>query len=165
MRSFKDTNGTEWEVSINVNAIKRVREVCKVNLLDIVEGGLVQKLMADPVVLCDVIYVLCKPQADERKISDEDFGRAMAGDAIDAALRGLLEELVDFSPSPRDRTAMKKAMKMIWETMDATHDIIEERLPGELKKIAADALSNAKNSFGAAPESSDSTPASSPSAS
>ena len=34
------------------------------NLLEAVEGKLLERLVADPVLLCDMIYALCKPQAD-----------------------------------------------------------------------------------------------------
>jgi hypothetical protein len=100
MKTFTDNAGRTWTVAINVDAIKRVKGLLDVNLLEIVEGTLIEKLIRDPVLLCDVIYAVCKPQADEQNISDEDFGRAMAGDAIEHATRALLDELVGFSPKP-----------------------------------------------------------------
>ena len=39
--------------------------------------------------------------AEKQKISDEDFGRGLGGDAIDSATTALLEELVDFFPQRR----------------------------------------------------------------
>jgi len=83
--------GRAWNVEINVDAIKRVRGTCGVDLLDASDKqkSLLTDLATDPVLLVDVIYVVCKPQADDRGVSDEDFGRAMAGDAIDRARRRL----------------------------------------------------------------------------
>jgi hypothetical protein len=86
-----------------VDAIKRVKGLLDVNLLESRRRHADRAVDPRPVLLCDVIYVVCKPQADEQNVSDEDFGRAMAGDAIEHATRALLEELVGFSPSPRDR--------------------------------------------------------------
>ena len=63
-----------------------------------VDGTLLEKLINDPILLCDVIYCVCMEEADSRGVSDEDFGRAMAGDAIELATTALLEELVDFFP-------------------------------------------------------------------
>ncbi len=112
MKQFIDNAGRTWGISINVDAIKRVREVLSVNLLDAVEGKLIERLVGDPILLCDVIFVLCQPEATARNISDEDFGRSMAGDAIDAATTSLLEELVDFFPKTR-RQLLTKALEKL----------------------------------------------------
>ncbi|MCR9218211.1 MAG: hypothetical protein NXI14_13545, partial [bacterium] len=80
MRTFKDNQGREWTVEITVAAIKRVRGLAGVDLMEVLEGsnGLIEKLVRDPVLLCDVIYAACKPQADERQVTDETFGASMA---------------------------------------------------------------------------------------
>ena len=72
-------------------------------------GKLIERLSNDPILLCDIIYVLCQSEAEQRGISDEDFGRAMAGDAIDHATASLLEELVGFFPKNR-RGLLSKAL-------------------------------------------------------
>lgn len=101
MHAFKDSEGREWQVSITVSAVKRVREIVGFDLVAATEGQQLAELAQDPVRIVDVVYALCKPQADERGVKDEAFGEAMAGDAIDAAVEALLEELVNFSPSRR----------------------------------------------------------------
>jgi len=83
MRSFKDNEGRQWSVDINVAAIKRVRGLTGTDLMQVIEGTLIEKLICDPVLLCDVVYAICKPEADTRNVSDEEFGKAMAGDAIE----------------------------------------------------------------------------------
>jgi hypothetical protein len=83
MRTFNDNAARSWTVQINVDAIKRVRDLVKVNLLEVVEGKLIEQLVSDPILLCDVIYAVCKPEADAKSVTDVDFGKAMAGDAID----------------------------------------------------------------------------------
>lgn len=110
MKSFKDSNGRTWLIEINVTAIKKVRAICGLNLVDIIqlEGGkpnteILDKLSADPCLLVDVLYVLCKDQADLDKISDEEFGRRMNGDAIEAATTAFLEEMIDFFPEAKRR--------------------------------------------------------------
>jgi len=44
--------------------------------------------------------IACAGRTPSENISDIDFGRAMAGDAIDSATTALLEELTDFSRKP-----------------------------------------------------------------
>jgi hypothetical protein len=160
MKTFNDNAGRTWTIAINVDAIKRVRSLLEVDLLEIVEGKLIEKLIRDPVLLCDVVYAVCRPEADAKGVSDEDFGRAMAGDAIEHATKALLEDLVGFSPSPRDRANLRRVLETTWNVMDRARELVEKRLDsGELEKVVEQALAIAGSSSGAAPESSASTPA------
>ncbi|MCK6458227.1 MAG: hypothetical protein L6Q92_17070 [Phycisphaerae bacterium] len=164
MKTFTDNAGCTWTIAINVDAIKRVRGLLDVDLLEIVEGKLIEKLIRDPVLLCDVVYAICKPEADARNVSDEDFGRAMAGDAIEHATKSLLEELVGFSPSPRDRASLGRVLQTTWRVMDRARDLIEARIESvNIEKVVEQALANAGPLSGDAPASSASIPDGSPS--
>ena len=117
MKSFTDNAGRIWTVAVNVAAIKRVRAICDVDLNAIVEMDekntpstrLLAKLSTDPVLLVDVLYAVCKNEADAQGITDEDFGRAMAGDVIDHATAALLDEIVNFFPEA-ERQAFQKIL-------------------------------------------------------
>ncbi len=63
MRTFKDNGGREWTIEINVSTLKRVRGLTGTDLMQVVEGagGLIERLIRDPVLLCDVVYAVCKP--------------------------------------------------------------------------------------------------------
>lgn len=162
MRTFNDNAARGWTVQVNVDAVKRVRDLAQVNLLEVVEGKLLERLISDPILLCDVIYCLCKPEADARSVSDVDFGRAMGGDAIDGATTALLEELVDFFPQAK-RRVLAKAMAKLRKLQAAALAAVETRLDSpELDRQMALRLAQLENSSGSAPESSDSTPAPSP---
>ena len=140
MKTFQDNESRNWELAVNVDAVKRVKAHLEVDLLEAVEGNLLERLVGDPVLLCDVIYVICKPQAEAAGVSDEDFGRAMAGDAIDAATMALLEDLVDFFPRARRQVlqkALTKLRKLEAMTLDAAtkaldSDALEKILQAEL---------------------------------
>jgi hypothetical protein len=161
MKTFQDNLGHPWivTVTVNVDAVKRVRNLLNVNLLEVAEGKLLERLANDPVLLCDVPYVLIKPDADKRNVSDEEFGRAMGGDAILQATEALLEELVDFFPQPKRRllrTAREKLKS--WEAQAPA--TVEEKLAGpELQAQVENALKSFGNSSGNSPELSASTPA------
>lgn len=166
MRSFKDNQGRQWSVDINVTAIKRVRGLTGEDLMQVIEGTLIEKLIRDPVLLCDMVYALCKPEADARSVSDEDFGKGMAGDAIEAATTAVLEELVGFCPSPRDRANLGRVLQATRKVMDRARDMVEKKLDsGELDRLADRLLSEGSGGAIAgslstsAPESSASTPA------
>lgn len=163
MKTFTDNAGRTWTITINVDAIKRVRGLLQVNLLEVIEGKLIDRLIGDPVLLCDVLFALVKPEAETKQISDEDFGRAMAGDSIDHATTGLLEELVSFFPSPRDRANLNRVLQATWRVMDKARDMIEKRIDsGEIERLAEQALAqpprDASDSSGGLPVSSASIP-------
>ena len=151
MKSFTDNMGRTWTLIVNVAAIKRVRALCGVDLNAIVEVGrdntptaeLLERLSTDPVLLVDVLYAVCKPECDRKNISDEDFGAAMAGDAIEQATSALLDEVVDFFPTAK-RTALQKILnatrrfetlaKKRLETLLANGQF-EEKLVSELERL------------------------------
>ena len=111
MKSFTDNTGRVWTVNVNVGTVKRVRALCGVDIANVISIGsdgkpevtLLERLATDPVLLVDVLYAVCKEDADAKKVSDEDFGRAMAGDAVELASAALLDEIIDFFPEAKRR--------------------------------------------------------------
>jgi len=114
MKTFTDNAGRTWTVALNVTALKRVKSLCGVDLMDAVNDGgkLLERIASDPVLLCDVIFAVCKDQADAKEITDQNFGGAMAGDPIEAATTALLEELVDFFPKLKREVLRRALQKM-----------------------------------------------------
>lgn len=166
MRQFTDTEGKPWILTINVSAIRRVRDLLQVDLLDFTDGAVIQTLMNDPIKLCDVLYVVCKPEADRENISDEEFGRRMAGDAIGNATDALLEELVNFCPSPKNRANLHRVLEAARNLQDRAMDMVAAKIgSGALDALAESSLRNASDSLGKLLDGSASTPGSSPSAS
>jgi len=137
MKSFTDNTGRAWLVNVNVGTIKRVRALCGVDLANIIsiESGrkpkieLLERLASDPVLLVDVLYAVCKEEADSRNVSDEEFGRSMAGDAIEFATAALLDEIIDFFPE-----AKRKVFRRI---LDATRRF-ETKTKEALSTLLAD---------------------------
>ena len=142
MRSFKDNEGRVWTVAVNVASVKRVRALCGIDLASAVEtsedgrisASTLSRLATDPVLLVDVLYALSK---------DEDFGRAMAGDALDLAVTALIDEIVDFFPNPK-RAFLKKvadaASRFGAESQKALEQALadpafDEKVDAELRKL------------------------------
>lgn len=158
MPYFKDNQGRSWEVAVNVTSIKRVRELLKVNLLEVVDGALLEQLYRDPILLCDVVYAICKPQADAANVSDSQFGEGLAGDAIEAASQALLDGIVGFFQNRRDRANLQQVLQTASRVMDRARDLVERRIAsGALEQAAEQVLRNAIDSFGSSPESSELT--------
>lgn len=151
MRSFKDNEGRVWTVAVNVASVKRVRALCGIDLASAVEtsedgrisASTLSRLATDPVLLVDVLYALTKDEAESRKVSDEDFGKAMAGDALDMAVTALIDEIVDFFPNPK-RAFLKKiadaASRFGTEAQKALEQALadpafDEKVDAELRKL------------------------------
>jgi len=162
MKTFVDNAGRTWSVQVNIGTVKRVRDLVKVNLLEVIEGKLLEKLISDPILLCDVIYCLCQSEAETRNVTDVDFGKAMAGDAIEYATTALLEELVDFFPDGRRRVLNKALAKLrkleavALETVETRLDSpeLERRLMAELAAMDEAVPTTFGNSSGSVPASS-----------
>ena len=171
MKTFNDNAGRTWTVAINVDTVKRVKSLLSVNLMEVIEGrkddpeSLLGRLSSDPVLLCDVIYAVCKPEADAKGVTDEDFGRAMAGDAIDMGTQALLEELCDFFPQGR-RKLLRKALEKLRRLETLALNAAETKLDDPaLESRLLRELSDTIDSAGNLAESSASPPAATPSAS
>ena len=154
MRTFVDAAGRTWTIAVNVDAVKRVRDLLKEDLLDI--GNILPRLMFDLILLCDVIYVICKPQADQLNISDVDFASAMAGDTIAAAKSAFLEELVDFFPEQSQRETLRLAIEKSRMFEQKAKEMIKAKLnsPKLAQEIEA-ALTTIGESFTNSPGSSE----------
>ena len=113
MKTFTDAASRAWEVTVNVGAVRRVRDLLGVDLMDVAGGDLLERLADDPVLLVDVLYVLVKPQADAKGVSDEDFGRGMVGGVLDEAASALMKELLDFFPSAQRARALGKMARKL----------------------------------------------------
>lgn len=138
MKSFTDNLGRTWTLVVNVATIKRVRALCGVDLNAIIEvedgkpeTRLLEKLSTDPVLLVDVLYAVCQPECDRRQVTDEDFGSAMAGDAIDLATSALLDEIIDFFPD-----AKRQAFRKILSATRRFEEIAKKRLSEALADSA-----------------------------
>lgn len=110
MHAFKDDLGRTWEVEINLSAIQRVRAHTGLDLLSLVEDDAAPLvgLLTQYLRLYDVVYALCKAQADAASVSYDDFGRGWRGDAIDRAIDAFHGEFADFFPQPQIRAGLKR---------------------------------------------------------
>lgn len=164
MKTFRDNADRTWVVSINVNQVKRVRGLLGgFDIYGLVNDGFqgLAALLNDPIQLVDVLYVLCKEEADKLGVSDEDFGRAMAGDAIEHAADAFVNELSDFFPDPRLRAGLKK----VFAKTRMVRDRLLIHMSDEIDNFDVDVLvTKLIESSGSSPASSDSTPVRSPSA-
>ena len=127
MATFADNKDRQWTITIDVDAIRRVRADPGVDLMGVLDGPLLTKIGSDPVLLVDVLYTLCAEQAEASKVTPRQFGQGLTGDASEAAATALLEALADFFPSRR-RAILRQVLQRA-EAMDAENlTAIEDKL-------------------------------------
>ena len=141
MQKFVDRKSNVWLVEIDTSTLRRVKAVTGVNLLECVEGDLIERLSSDVLLLVDVRYAILQPQADQQQITDEQFGEGLAGDVITDATTALLEAMVAFFPEPRRRllktaaakyaAVQTKAMEMVQAKLDSPE--LEKQLIDQLR--------------------------------
>lgn len=111
MKPFTDNQRHAWNLTIDVPTIRRVREELEIDLGNL-DGQLLQRIGEDPVLLVDLLWVLVRPQAEALKVTDEEFGRGLAGEAIAQATDALLGAVLEFLPS-RKRKLLDEALKKL----------------------------------------------------
>lgn len=118
MSTFQDNLNRKWRVEVTVRTVKRVRDLVGVDLYEAADGDLVDRIAADPCLLCDVICAVVRPQVEEAGLTDEDFAEGLGGDALDKATEALLAGLAEFYPEQmrhRLRAAMAKRDRALKE--------------------------------------------------
>ncbi len=133
MKSFKDAKGDTWETVITVSTLKRVNNLLGVDLSEIItqkDGkincDLLVKLSENPIFLVDVLFAVCKPQCEERKLSDDAFAERLLGDAISDATNALIEGMIDFFPEAK-RKMLRKILELgekISANMNSELDVV-----------------------------------------
>lgn len=161
MHAWKDTEGRTWSVTVSIDTIKRVKALLKIDLLEAATGDLLARLADDPVLLADVVYAVCQPEAETRGIDDTAFGQALGGDAIDDAADALLGALVDFFPKRR-RALLAKARQKLDGLQEMTIGLAMKQLDDPALEARAraefhEAIASGDSST-SSPASSDSSP-------
>ena len=135
MQNFKDRDGREWQVVLNVFQMKRVRAALGVDLINVIEldkdgqvrVDMIDKIANDPCLLVDILWVLVQDQARTLNVTDEQFGTALAGDAIESATKAFLDELVDFFPGAK-RLFLQKAVSLARKYTGEMESVLEKAL-------------------------------------
>lgn len=162
MRKFIDRFDREWSLDIAVPEIKAVREALNINLFDAFAGdfAVYSEIISDAEKLVAVAYVLCRDQIAARAMTEEEFGRGMAGDALRSLGDAFGEALVDFFPNARARDVVRATLQKMRELVDLRATVLAEAV--NQLELAALLRATPRSGSTSAPESSASTPAGSP---
>jgi hypothetical protein len=126
MKTFTDRTGRTWTIEITVSALKRVRDLAKVDLCQIGEAEAGQKpvesRLDDLAFLGEVLFAVVKPQADAQQVTLDAFLCALDGDAMGVAAEAFWSELACFF-----RPCLPMAGKLIALGAEIARQAREER--------------------------------------
>ncbi len=112
MKTFKDTAGRTWSLSLTIGSAKKIRDILEIDLFGDDISTIVTDLASDPVRLAGVLWVLVADEAAAKDINEDDFFGAFSGDVIEAATDLFLEELVQLYPEKK-RIILHKILEKI----------------------------------------------------
>ena len=182
MKEFKDDQGRPWMVALTVAAADRVRGLVTIDVTDDVEqadGRIERQRRTEPFDMIDagnisrtlevlrsqygkigeILYAICRKQCDEKKLTKEDFLEGLKGDALEAGVKALEAELVDFFP-PR----LRRMVGLLVAKMDEMATELTAKAEAGLAAATVESLIGASGMQSMRqPESSASIPASGPS--
>jgi len=157
--SFQDAGGNTWEIVLDVNAAKRVRDHLDLSLFDLLDPKKFGPWAQDIIRVVDTIYVIVKPQADGKGITDEQFGALMLGPAIDKAIDAFVEAIRVFLKGRRGGEAAAEAFGILQKSMDKIESRMTEEMPDLMQKLEKAVDAQLEKVFGsgstATPESSE----------
>lgn len=135
MKQFTDANGKKWSLAINIGTVKLCRDLLGVNLLEPEAGNppLVTSLGTDDIFLVDLIYCLCKEEADKAGITDIAFGQSFNGKVLHEAANAFFSEYMDFFRD-RGRTDRLEAISREKQIIDKA----TQRAKEEIEKLDLD---------------------------
>jgi hypothetical protein len=124
MKTFKDSAGRKWKIDLSdATALERVHSTLGIDLAaanDPAQHGdgsnVYETLAQDVPLLVNMIYCLCKPQADALGMTDYDFCLALKdenGDAIEKAVDAILRESVSLVKGRQYKKVLKAELKKI----------------------------------------------------
>jgi len=98
MKTFVDTTGREWRLSLTIGRAREIRDRLGVDLLQPEAGDppLFVRLATDEYLIGDVIAALLVDQFDEQQVTADDLQAAMDGATLAAAQNAFYAELSDF---------------------------------------------------------------------
>jgi len=145
MPQFTDSQGDGWSLAITIGTAKRAKEHLAVDLLQPLEGSppLLTRLSTDLIFLCDLLFAICQPQAEQRQLTDVQFAERLAGEALQGAHEALMEGLVDFfrqlrrpdvvAAIDKQREVIRRAVELAEQTVQSNE--FDRLIDRELQKI------------------------------
>ena len=137
--TFTDAAGDSWRVIVTIGKVKAVRQQVNdetgksVDLFEFVNDNLSYRLYIDPVLFADVLWVLCKDEAEGRKLDKNAFLDRLTGDTLEDAEAAFEEAFIDFFPKSQ-RGQVEKITQTAKEFRTTLRKTQQEAVSAEIQK-------------------------------
>lgn len=137
--------GIDWTVQLTVGMLTRIKRDIGLDLANAAVDAeqFVTVISTHPEKLVEALWIVCEKQAGTARKTPEQFGELFDGDALDQAVKALLEGSIDFFPKARGRDAIRKGMPRTWAKIETE---VNAKLEKELDSMHS-------NTAGSSPES------------
>jgi len=152
MANFSDNNGRNWVVTLNVHAMKTIKQTLDIDLLADEGPEILQRLSDDIELAVNVLYLAIKEQLDTASISDEQFGKSLGGDCLNEAVGALVQAMIDFFPNPQKREFLSKLWQKSTKHLERTNkemlamledERVEESIKQRIEEAKEESIQNA----------------------
>jgi len=111
MKSFKDSTGREWAITLTLGTALKVKSKLGIDLLQPEAGDppLLSRLGTDELLLAEIICCLLEGQFEKHGVTEDDIYECFDGETLLASQKAFYEEMTDFFQS-RGRTDRAKAV-------------------------------------------------------
>ena len=174
MREFRDDQGRPWQVALTVASALRIKDMVTIDVtdedgtrrtipFDLVDSGSIpqtfQILRTQFAKIGEVLYAILVKQVEAKGLSKEDFLDGLRGDALDAGVKAIEGELVDFFPQ-----RLRTMIGLLASKMDEVQGELLGKAEAGLKTASVETLTGQSGAPSGKPQaSSESGPASGPS--
>lgn len=153
MPSFK-AGDKEYLVVVDGPKIRRIRETCKTDdgkPFDPVarDASGFEALSSDPLLVQDVLWVVCEKQAKENGLNTKDqFDSLLCGECAENAANALIDAVIDFFP-PRQRDVLRQMVATNRAATLAIHEAAMARVkdPKLAETLASKAIAEVNKAF------------------
>lgn len=109
MREFTDAAGQAWSFELNISTVKKLNAALAAGgyEIDLLESTNVLVRLANVILAADMLFLLVRDTAEQRGVTDEEFGSRLRGDVLYHARQALIEEYIDFFPEANVRESLR----------------------------------------------------------
>jgi hypothetical protein len=153
MATFKDREGKDWLVEITRGHLKPLKELFGLDLQEAIgkeKDNPLAAVFADTEKSGNLIWFLCRAEAERSGITEDQFAYRFNGQAIEDATAAIWEAVIDFFP--QFRKVAKRAGQAFRDLMGTVGEAGEQIMDRAIVKAKAELTSklSAMNSAGSA---------------
>ena len=145
--AFTDNLERTWTVSISVLTLSRIQAALNIQLS---EPHHWLELAANPIALCEAVYIACEGQHD---IEKEDLAKALGGDSLRRAGEAFLNAAIEFCQTENQRTILKDLIEKGREAEAAGLEMFQARLAAITNEQILEQIGGGDDVYGSWPRS------------